>query len=78
VPADQRPPRGPVRPPPAIRRAGDPQAEQRRRVERIWALALRRFRDYLHGTDRDSSQGQPRSVDDNAAQNKAKSHHDHS
>jgi hypothetical protein len=53
MPADQRPPRGPTRP--TTRRVADPLAAQRRRVERIWALALRRFRDYLHGTDRDSS-----------------------
>jgi len=75
VPADQRPPRGPVRRR-AARRVGDPLAAERRRVERIWVLALRGFRDYLHGTDRDSSQGQRRSVDDNAVQDTGKSDHD--
>jgi hypothetical protein len=72
VPADQRPPRGPVRPP-ATRRAADPLAAQRRRVERIWSLALRRFRDYLQGTDGDSSKD---GVDDNAVQDTGKSDHD--
>jgi hypothetical protein len=71
VPADQRPPRGPVRP--ATRRAADPLATQRRRVERIWSLALRRFRDYLHGTDRDSSKN---SNDNDAARDTAKKDHD--
>jgi hypothetical protein len=72
VPTDQRPPRGPV-PAPAIRRAADPLAAERRRVERIWALALRRFRDYLQGTDGDRSKD---SIDDNAARDTAKKDHD--
>jgi hypothetical protein len=72
VPADQRPPRGPVRPP-ATRRAADPLAAQRRRVERIWSLALRRFRDYLHGTDGDSSKN---SIGNDAARDTAKNNHD--
>jgi hypothetical protein len=72
VPADQRPPRGPVRPR-AARRIGDPLAAQRRRIERIWALALRRFRDYLQGTDGDGGKD---SVDDNVAGDTAKKDHD--
>jgi len=51
VPADRRSPRWPLRRPPSTRRATDPYAVRRRRIERIWALALRRFRSHLHGTD---------------------------
>lgn len=72
MPADRRSPRGRVRPP-ATRRTADPPAAQRRRVERNWALALRRFRDYLQGTDRDSSMD---SVNDNAARDTARNDHD--
>jgi hypothetical protein len=74
VPADQRPPRGPARPP-LTRRAADPLAAQRRRIERIWALALRRFRDYLHGTERDSSTD---SVENNTDRDATKDNDDRS
>jgi len=44
VPAD-RPPRGPRRR--RIRHRTDPLDERRGRLEQLWALVLRRFRDHI-------------------------------
>ena len=44
MPAD-RPPRGPRR------RRPDPLDERRGRLERLWGLVLRRFRDHVENSD---------------------------
>jgi len=46
VPADRRPPGAPAR-----RRTRRPAADPSAPLERMWALALRRFRDHVHSTN---------------------------